>query len=69
VLIDDRAGRAAATQCGLTVVGTLGLLEQASMRGWVVLPDALERLQRTNARLDPKLVEAMLERYRTRRGV
>ena len=66
VLIDDRAGRVAAAQCGLTVVGTLGLLEQASMRGWVVLPDALERLQRTNARLDPKLVEAVLERYRTR---
>lgn len=66
VLIDDRAGRVAATQCGLTVVGTLGLLEQASMRGWVVLPDALERLQGTNARLDPKLVEAVLERYRTR---
>lgn len=66
VLIDDRAGRLAAAKCGLTVVGTLGLLEQASVRGWVALPEALERLRKTNARLDPKLVEATLERHRAR---
>ena len=66
VLIDDRAGRLAAAKCGLTVVGTLGLLEQASVRGWLALPEALERLRKTNARLDPKLVEAALERYRAR---
>lgn len=66
VLIDDRAGRLAAAKCGLTVVGTLGLLEQASVRGWVALPEALERLRETNARLDPKLVEAALGRHRAR---
>lgn len=66
VLIDDRAGRLAVAQCGLTVVGTLGLLEQASVRGWVALPEALERLRKTNARLDQKLIEAALERHRTR---
>lgn len=66
ILMDDRAGRLAATQRGLTVVGTLGLLEQASARGWIALPEVLERLLRTNARLDPKLIEAALERHRTR---
>jgi len=64
VLIDDRAGRLAAAKCGLTVVGTLGLLEQASVRGWVALPEVLEGLRKTNARLDPKLVEVAIGRHR-----
>jgi predicted nucleic acid-binding protein len=63
ILIDDRAGRSAAVQYGLQVIGTLGLLESAAMRGWIDLPQVLERLQRTNTRLDPKLVAAALERH------
>jgi predicted nucleic acid-binding protein len=35
VLMDDHAGRRAATQLGLPVIGTLGLLEQAGLRGWI----------------------------------
>ena len=60
ILIDDRAGRSAAVQYGLPVIGTLGLLESAAMRGWIDLPQVLERLQQTNTRLDPKLVAAAL---------
>ena len=30
ILVDDRAGRTAAVHCGLAVVGTIGLLEQAA---------------------------------------
>jgi predicted nucleic acid-binding protein len=33
VLIDDRAGRNAAVQCGVPVIGTLGLLKLAAQRG------------------------------------
>lgn len=66
VLMDDRAGRHAAAQCGLPAIGTLGLLEQAAVRGWIDLPQALERLRQTNTRLDPKLVEAALERHKAR---
>lgn len=66
VLMDDRAGRQAATQLGVPVIGTLGLLEQAAMRGWIDLPRTLERLRQTNARLDPQLVEAALERHKAR---
>ena len=33
VLIDDRAGRNAAVQCGAPVIGTLGLLKLAAQRG------------------------------------
>ncbi len=52
VLMDDRAGRAAAQQCGLAVVGTIGLLEHAAVRGLIELPDVVARLHQTNARLD-----------------
>ncbi len=66
VLMDDRAGRSAATRCGLAVIGTIGLLDQAAGRGLIDLPKALERLQQTNARLDPQLIQAALDRYVTK---
>jgi len=62
VLMDDRAGRNAALRCGLAVVGTLGLLEQASRRGLLDLPGTLVRLHQTNVRLDPELIRAVLAR-------
>lgn len=67
VLMDDRAGRTAAQQCGLAVVGTIGLLEQAAVRGLIDLPEKFVRLQQTNARLDPKLILAALERDKARK--
>jgi len=67
ILMDDRAGRSAAIRCGLAVIGTLGLLEQAAARGLVDLPQIMERLTQTNARLDPDLVRAALERDQARR--
>jgi len=66
VLMDDRAGRYAAAQFGLAVIGTPGLLEQAAMRGWIDLLQTLERLQQTNARIDPALIEALLQRHTAR---
>lgn len=66
VLMDDRAGRAAAVRYGVPVIGTLGLLEEAALRGWIDLPQVLGQLQATNARLDPKLIEAMIERHKAR---
>ena len=67
VLMDDRAGRNAAIHCGLAVVGTIGLLEQAAMRGLIELAPTLARLQQTNARLDPGLIRAALARDQARR--
>jgi predicted nucleic acid-binding protein len=68
ILMDDRAGRSAAIRCGLAVIGTLGLLEQAAARGLVHLPQIMERLAQTNARLDPDWVRAALERDKARRS-
>jgi hypothetical protein len=61
VLIDDRVGRKAALRYGLEVIGTIGLLEEAAAR------ELLERLRRTNACLDPKLIHEALERDKRRR--
>ena len=66
VLMDDRAGRSAAIQCGLAVVGTIGLLEQAAARGLVQLTPVLARLRQTNARLDPELIHAAIARDQAR---
>lgn len=66
VLMDDRAGRNAAIQCGLAVVGTIGLLEQAAARGLIELPPTLARLHQTNARLAPELIRAALARDQAR---
>jgi hypothetical protein len=67
VLMEDRAGRNAAIHCGLAVIGTIGLPEQAAARGLLDLPDVMQRLRQTNARLDSDRVHAALERDRARK--
>lgn len=67
VLMDDRAGRSAAIHCGLAVIGTVGLLEQAAARGLLDLPQTMKRLRQTNVRLDPRLIQAALERDKVRK--
>ena len=49
VLMDDRAGRNPAIQCGLAVVGTIGLLEQAAARGLIDQRRVLTPLRRKPA--------------------
>ena len=68
ILMDDRAGRSAAIQCGLAVIGTVGLLEEAAARDLLNLPEVAERLRQTNIRLDPALIEAALRRDNARRS-
>jgi len=67
ILMDDRAGRNTAIHCGLAVVGTIGLLEQAAARGLIESPQTMERLRQTNARLDVELIHAALERDKARK--
>jgi len=59
VLLDDRAARTAAEACGLTVTGVLGVLKTASAEGLLHLPEAIERLRRTNFRASPALLRSM----------
>ena len=66
VLMDDRAGRNAARRYGLFVTGTIGVLESAAARGLIQFAATIGKLQQTNARLDPELVQAALERDKAR---
>ena len=62
ILLDERRARKAALQRGLIVTGTLGVLEAASKRNLLHLPEVVEKLERTNFRIDPALVQEALRR-------
>jgi predicted nucleic acid-binding protein len=66
LLIDDRKGRSEAIRCGLRVTGTIGVLEAAAQRGLLDLPVVIQRLRLTSARLDEKVIQAVLARIRPR---
>ena len=60
LLIDDRAGALLAQRRGIAVTGTLGVLDLASQAGLLHLRDAFARLQKTNFRYPPSLLEKLL---------
>src|SRR5262249_43655464 len=67
LVMDDWDGREAALQRGLTVLGRLAVLDEAAARGLGELPDVLTRLQVTNFRMPPEIVEMLLARDAARR--
>lgn len=66
LLIDDRAGASPAQRAGLVVTGTLGVLDLASRAGLLDLRTIFQRLQKTNFRYPPSLMEKLLEEERSR---
>jgi predicted nucleic acid-binding protein len=68
LLVDDRNGRRVAARLGVPVIGTLGVLEQAAVQGYITLSSALERLLMTDYRIDKRLVAEALERDAKRRS-
>ena len=64
ILMDDRAGDAAARHKGFAVVGTLGILDAAARHGRVDLAQALEQLRQTTFRCKAELFEALLKKHR-----
>ena len=64
LLIDERAGAIVAQQRGLAVTGTLGVLDLASRAGLLPLQDTIARLQKTNFRYPPSLMEVLLKEER-----
>jgi len=60
ILMDERAGVEEARRIGLAATGTLGILARCAERGWIKLKPALEMLQNTNFRVNPRLIEQML---------
>jgi predicted nucleic acid-binding protein len=63
VLLDERRARSVARARGFAVSGTLGVLDIAAQRGLVVMPDALQRLQRTTFRAPTRLMRQLREKY------
>ena len=61
ILLDEKKGRQAARERGLSVVGTLGVIDLAARRGLVSLLDALKKLERTSFRASPQLLRAIIE--------
>ena len=68
VLIDERDGRRVARSRALAVIGTLGVLEEAAIRGLIDLPHALAQLQATTFYASPALFEELLARDAVRKG-
>lgn len=64
VLMDDRAGVAAARGKGLTVVGTLGLIDRAARYGLLDVAAAVARLRTTNFRCRPEMLDDLLDCHR-----
>ena len=61
LLVDDRARAMLAQRRGLAVTGTWGVMDLASRAGLLDLRDAFVRLQKTNFRYPPSLMEMLLE--------
>jgi predicted nucleic acid-binding protein len=68
VLMDERAGVAAARARALNVIGTIGVLDQAARAGLVDISEAVTRLRATNFRHRPALLEELLANHRRTGG-
>jgi predicted nucleic acid-binding protein len=64
LLCDDRDARDAALRKNLRVIGTLGVLQEASQNGLLDLTDALAKLRNTNFRASKSLIDRILEIHR-----
>lgn len=66
LLVDERLARKVAVQRGLLITGTVGILEKAAERGLINLSEALQKLLRTNFRVDFQVIREALEREAAR---
>jgi len=70
LLIDERAGREYALMLHLPVTGTLGILERADVESLLPnLPETLAELEVSGFYLSGRLRDAVLGRYKQRRGI
>jgi predicted nucleic acid-binding protein len=68
LLMDEWEGRRETVRRGLTVTGTIGVLERAAARGLLDLPAMLARLRATSFHASAHLYRDALARDAARRG-
>ena len=69
VLMDERAGVAMARALALNVIGTIGVLDQATRAGLIDIAEAVARLRATNFRHRPALLDGLLASHRATSGL
>ncbi len=62
LLVDDRKARRAANERGLNTIGAIGVLELASTRKLINLPDAFRRIRETDFLVKEAILEEALRR-------
>jgi predicted nucleic acid-binding protein len=68
VLIDERLAREIAIQSGLSVTGTVGVLEEAAYQNLLDPRSVFDKLRRTNFRFEERMLEAVLARIAARKS-
>jgi predicted nucleic acid-binding protein len=61
VIIDERRGRQIACDRGLSVIGTIGILDDAANQGLINLAETIAQLQQTNFRISRRIIQALLQ--------
>ena len=61
LLVDDKEARRVAMEHGLSITGTLGVLAEAARRGLLDLPDAIDRLRRTDFKIAETILQVVLD--------
>ncbi len=70
ILMDDAAGRQIAKNIGLTVLGTIGLLEKGAEEKWLDLGDVFTKLKlQTTFRVSPEFLNERLVKFRNRNPI
>jgi predicted nucleic acid-binding protein len=66
IILDDEAGRKAASEKKLTVVGTVGILEAAAARNLIDLADAFQKVKKTDFWVKPAFLDSRLTMFQKR---
>lgn len=61
LIIDERLERSVASQRGIPIIGTIGILDDAASQGLIDLENAINQLKQTNFRISRRIIQALLE--------